>query len=275
MTGTPVLDAAMTRRHSSPPLFASSRCEPRARRPTDVVLAAVSLVALLFTSVLSKIGGDLDADLGALLARFPPFLDPAWLALVWAPVAWATVLLGAALVRRRPALARDVVAGVVIALVLAVLVAALANGDGWAPLRRTLDLDGLPSFPPGLLTIAAGAIAVTAPHVTRPFRHLGRWLVAGQALGATMLGASLVSGSVAAILIGLLAAAAVHLAVGSPGGRPTTSRIGLALHDLGLDVVTLTPAAMQTTGVVRFTGTDRRARSTSRSTAATPGTPSC
>jgi glycosyltransferase 2 family protein len=263
MTGSPapLLDAAIDRRHpSGTSLFASGRGEQRARRPTDTVMAAVSVFALLVTSVLSKVAGVLDTDVGALLSELPAFFDPAWLALSWVPVAWAAFLLGAALVRRRPALARDIVAGAGIALTLAVLIAMLVGDDAWAPLRRMVDLDGPPAFPPGLLTVTAAAIAVTSPHVTRPFRHFGRWLVAGQALGTTMLGATLVSGTAAAIWIGLLAAAAVHLAVGSPGGRPTSSRIELALRDLGLGVVTLAPAAMQTTGVVRFTGSDQNGR---------------
>jgi uncharacterized membrane protein YbhN (UPF0104 family) len=259
MTGTtaPAVDAAPgARRVPRPPLFASSRDEPRARRPTDIALAIISLLALVVTSVLANVASDLDAQLGALLTSFPPFLDALWRALAWIPVAWALVLVVATLVRRRPALARDMLAGVVVALALATIVAALAGEGAWVAITRFTDLDGPPAFPPGIVTVASAALSVASPHLSRPFRHLGRWLLLGQVVGAVMLGAALPSGSVAAVLIGLLTASVVHIVVGSPGGRPTVSRIELALGELGLDVTALAPATMQTSGVVRFTGHD-------------------
>jgi tRNA A-37 threonylcarbamoyl transferase component Bud32 len=60
----------------------------------------------------------------------------------------------------------------------------------------------------------------------------------------------------AAIAVGLLAAALVHIAVGSPGGRPTASRIVLALRGLGVAVDDLAPASMHGEGVVLFRGND-------------------
>ncbi len=65
------------------------------------------------------------------------------------------------------------------------------------------------------------------------------------------------SGAVAAFAIGTLAAAVVHLVYGSPGGRPTESRIKMALAELGVFVDDLAPAAMQSAGVVLFEGSDR------------------
>jgi uncharacterized membrane protein YbhN (UPF0104 family) len=258
MTGTaPAVDAVLgARRMPRPPLFASSRHEPRSRRPTDIALVIVSLLALVVTSVLANIAGDLDAQLGALLAALPPFLDALWRALAWIPVAWALVLLIAALVRRRPALARDILAAAALALVVAVIVAALAGNGAWVSITRLADVSSPPAFPPGILTVTSAALAVASPHLSRPFRHLGRWLVLGQVVGATMLGATLPSGSVAAVLCALFAASLVHIVVGSPGGRPTAARIELALSELGLDVTALAPATMQTSGVVRFTGHD-------------------
>ena len=57
-------------------------------------------------------------------------------------------------------------------------------------------------------------------------------------------------------MVGLLAAALVHLVVGSPGGRPTSSRIELALRELGVDVADLAAAPGHDAGVVRFAGHD-------------------
>ena len=46
------------------------------------------------------------------------------------------------------------------------------------------DADGPPSYPPGALTLSAAVISTASPHVSRPFRHFGRWLVVGPGAGA-------------------------------------------------------------------------------------------
>jgi uncharacterized membrane protein YbhN (UPF0104 family) len=237
-------------------LFASSQDEARARRPTDVALAFVSLVLVIVCSVLSEIGGELERELAELLASFPGLLEPLWGAMAWAPLAWALVLVVAAVARGRRALARDLVAGAATSIAVALVVAAIVTNDASSVVTRLADVDGPPLFPPGALTCATAVIATASPHLGRPFRHLGRWLVVGQLVASLFLGASLLTGAVAAVGAGLLSAALVHLAVGSPGGRPTTSRIVLALRGLGVAVNELAPAAMHREGVVLFEGTD-------------------
>ena len=238
-------------------LFASAQDEPRARRPTDLALAIASFVLVVVVSTVSTIGANLDVALANLLATFPGFFDPLWLVLFWTPVVWALVLFGAALVRRRRGLPRDVLAGVAASLLIAVVAGALTHDDPWSVLRLFADPDGPPAYPPGALTIATAALSTASPHLSRPFRHFGRWLIGLQFAGSLFLGATTATGGMAAITIGLLAAAAVHLVVGSPGGRPTTSRIRLALEGLGIAVEDLAPASMHREGTVQFVGTDR------------------
>ena len=237
-------------------LFASSQDEPRARRPTDVALALVSLVLVIVCSVLSQIGRELDLELAELLESFPGLLEPLWRVTAWAPIGWALVLVVAAVARGRRALARDLVASTGTSIALALVVAAIVADEAGGVVTGIADLDGPPSFPPGALAVATAVIATASPHLSRPFRHLGRWLLIGQLVALLFFGASLFSGAVAAIAVGLLSAALVHLAVGSPGGRPTTSRIVLALQGLGVAVAELAPAAMHREGVVLFEGAD-------------------
>ncbi len=237
-------------------LFASAQDEPRARRPTDVALAITAVVLLVLTAAFSEIGGDIDVAIADAVAALPGFFDPLWLVLAWTPVVWVVVLFIVSLLRGRRALARDLVAGVVVSLLIAVVLAALLGDGAWDSLTRFADWDGPPSFPPGALTICAAVLSTASPHLSRPFRHFGRWIVGGQFLATVALGAALPSGSVVAVTVGLFAAAIVHLIVGSPGGRPTTSRIELALRGLGVDVVELTPTVMHAQGVVSFIGAD-------------------
>jgi uncharacterized membrane protein YbhN (UPF0104 family) len=237
--------------------FASAQDEPRVRRPTDIALVVVSLLLLVGSAVLYEIAADQEDAFGDLLASFPGFFDPLWLVMFWAPVAWAVVLLVVSVVRRRVALVRDMLAASAGAMALAALLGALVADDAWAAFEHFADATGPPSFPPGALTVATASISTVSPHVSRPFRHLGRWMIAGQLVSSAFLGATLPAGALVAVALGLLAAAAVHLVAGSPGGRPTTSRIRLALQGLGVQVEDLAPALMHPEGIVEFAGTDR------------------
>ena len=215
----------------------------------------MSLV-LIIASVLTQVAGDVDGAFSDFVDQVPDFFRPIWLALAWMPPAWTVILLVAALVRHRPRLARDMVGGGVIAGLIALLVRSIVTDQPWDVVSRLGDLDNPPAFPPGLLTLSAAAIAVASPHVSRPFRHLGRWLLLGQVIGITFLGAASGGGTIVAIAIGLLAAAAVHLGVGSPGGRPTVGRVQVALQELGLAVTQITDIPGHAEGVVHFDALD-------------------
>jgi uncharacterized membrane protein YbhN (UPF0104 family) len=237
-------------------LFASAQDEPRSRRPTDVVLAIVSALVVLIAAIASRLLDELEQSVSDVVADVPSFFDTLWRLMFWAPVAWSLVLIVAVVVRGRAALARDLIVAPVLSIVLVAVVAAIVMDDGTGIGDLLFDVDGPPFFPPGLLVVATAVMSTASPHLGRPFRNLGRWLIPFQFVGTIMLGAALPSGASAAIALGLFAAATVHLAVGSPGGRPTASRIRLALADLGVRVDDLAPASMQPEGVVLFEGTD-------------------
>jgi uncharacterized membrane protein YbhN (UPF0104 family) len=237
-------------------LFASTQAEQRARRPTDIALAITSLLLFIGISVLATLGSNLDEGFADVLTTFPGFFDPLWQLLFWTPMVWALVLVILAFVRRRPSLGRDLLAGAVISVAIATTGAAIVTHEAWDVLSLFGDVNGPPVFPPGPLAIASAVICTASPHLSRPFRHFGRWGIAGQLTAALFLGATTPAGEVAAVAAGLLAAATVHLAVGSPGGRPTASRIRLALEGLGVMVDDLVPAAMYPRGVVLFSGSD-------------------
>jgi uncharacterized protein (TIRG00374 family) len=248
--------ARMTRRPPGLLLFASAQDEPRARRPTDVVLAITSAVVVVLAGLAFKLLTEFEQAISDVVSSVPGFFDIVWRLLFWVPVAWSSVVLVVAIVRGRLALVRDLIVAIVLAVAGAAAVAAIVTSDGPGFGDLLFDVDGPPVFPPVLLAVATALISTASPHVSRPFRSLGHWLIGLQLVGAVMLGAAVVSGGSAAVALGLLAASLVHLAVGSPGGRPTVSRIRLALADLGLRVDDLAPASMQREGVVLFEGTD-------------------
>jgi uncharacterized protein (TIRG00374 family) len=238
-------------------LFASAQDEQRARRPTDVVLAVASALFVVLCGGMAELLGGLERSFAELVVALPGFFDVFWRLLMWSGVLWSATLIIAAAVRRRTALARDLGAAALGAIVIAIPAAAIVFDDERSIFASLFDVDGPPSFPPGLLAVSTAVIATASPHLSRPFRHLGRWLIASQLVATVLLLVALPTGAAAAIAIGLLAAAIVHLVVGSPGGRPTESRIRLALAQLGVDVDELAPAAMQRQGTVLFEGRDR------------------
>jgi uncharacterized membrane protein YbhN (UPF0104 family) len=237
-------------------LFASAQDEPRSRRPTDIVLAIVSALVVLVSATAAAVLRALDESVSAVVAEIPDFFEPIWKLAFWIPVAWSVGLVVAAVVRRRWTLARDLIAAPVLAILLAAIVAAIVTNEGQGVLDVLLDTDGPPVFPPGALVLTTAVISTASPHLTRPFRHGGRWLIGFQFVGAILIGAALPTGASGAIALGLLGAAIVHIAVGSPGGLPTASRIRVALGELGVQVDTLTEASMQSQGVVLFEGQD-------------------
>ena len=237
-------------------LFASAQDEPRSRRPTDVVLAVTSAVGVVIAGVAYRLLTEFEQAVSGVVANVPGFFDALWRLMFWVPVAWSIAVLVVAVVRGRLALARDLVAAIVVSLVGAAAAAAIVMDDGTGFNDLLFRVDGPPVFPPALLVAATALVATASPHLSRPFRNLDCWLIAFQFVGAIMLGAAVPSGGAAAIALGLLAAALVHLALGSPGGRPTVSRIQLALADLGFHVDDLAAAPVQPEGVVLFDGTD-------------------
>jgi uncharacterized protein (TIRG00374 family) len=237
-------------------LFASAQDEPRARRPTDIVLAITSALMLVVAAALSELVSGTEAAFSNVVDEISGLFSPLWKLCYWAPFVWSIVLLLASLARRRLILARDLIAAAILGVTLAVVAAALTKDDARSIADLLLDTDGPPAFPPAALVVATAVMSTASPHLSRPFRHLGRWLVVAQFIGAVFVAAALPSGATAAIAIGLMAAACVHLVVGSPGGRPTASRIVLALNELGVSISELAPATMQAEGVMLFDGED-------------------
>ena len=96
----------------------------------------------------------------------------------------------------------------------------------------------------------AVAITVTAsPHLSRPLRYAGRWVVGLGTIGTVYTQEATVGGTIAALILGAMAAAAVHLIFGSPGGRPSIREVSEAVGDLGVDARDLRPAELQPAGM--------------------------
>jgi uncharacterized protein (TIRG00374 family) len=235
-------DAVRPGRWSSIRLYSAPRTAPRARRPTDVVQLALAASVVL---ALASIGDDPPTGFGAAIAdvgaTMPHVLGPVWRFFVDALVVWAVLLLLFSVVRTRWALVRDQAAALAVALGAAALTSRVVSG-AWPSITSDIaGADGVVRYPALSLALGVAALSVTAPHLTRPFRYAARWLAAGAFVATLTLGVATPAAAVGGYALGLVAAAIVHLVVGSPGGRPSAAQVAAGLADLRVDAAVTGP----------------------------------
>lgn len=231
-------------------VFSSASDAPRARRPTDVVLL-VTAVAVVAGMVLIAPGpGALDSAIRALLTALPGLLGWFWEISYDLLFGWVVVLLVLALAARgRLRLLFDQVLSAALAFGVGSAVGALA-GFEWSESIRALTSSDPPAvFPAVRLGVAASVIAASSPHLSRPLRFLGRWIVAAGALASVVLGIALPVGVVAGLALGFGTAAVMHLLLGSPGGRLSLEQMRSVLADLDVPVTHLEYSAFEPRGV--------------------------
>ena len=226
-------------------LFSSPAEDALARRPTDIVLLVGAVLTLVVLStIINATPTGFEAAVADVVANFPHFLDPLWEVVYDAVAVWAIALVAAAIVRRRWLLLLNMVlAGVVTAAVAIVL--GRLTGTTWSGFGQASN----DTYPAIRLATAVALVSTASPHLSRPLRYLGRWLVGLAALAALFLAAARPWGILAGYALGMGMAAAVHLLFGSPGGRPSLHQIRLALADLGIDAEPTRSARLRSAGV--------------------------
>ena len=159
--------------------------------------------------------------------------DAVSLALYDLVIVWALALLVAVLLVRRWRLARDLVTAAVAAVLVGCLLTSFEHGTGpWNTLRAAFDVVDPPRFPLVRLGMSIAVVVVASPHLTRPTRRVGQWLVAVLAAVALCFAGALPTDLLSALFLGWGVAAAVHYAFGTPIGRPTVADVSNALAAL-------------------------------------------
>ena len=215
-------------------LYAGPADEPRARRATDVIELIGALSGLAFLSATAVPPAGFEQALITFLRAIPSGLDGLWELLADLAVVVAGVLIVACVVRRRWALLRDLALAGLLALGGSLLLADIAFGDIphlWPSIRAAAPP---PVFAAPRLAVVAAIVFAAAAHLTRTARRLSSWLVVVATLSVAFLGASTPGGTLAAVLVGVAAAALVHLAFGSTSGRPSLDDVSAALAGVGV-----------------------------------------
>jgi uncharacterized membrane protein YbhN (UPF0104 family) len=184
-----------------------------------------------------------------LLANLPDWLDPLWQIVYDALGLLALALAVLALAGRRPAVLAQAALSVAAAVAITVVSSRLAVG-------RWPDLDDLArlrvdeaTFPVLRVALAATIVLAVVPHLVRPLQSVARWILLLGLAGGVLVEAAAPSGTLAALLVALVAATAIRLAFGTSAGHPETDDVTAALRELGVEVEQLEPADRQPAGV--------------------------
>ncbi|HEY7137256.1 MAG TPA: lysylphosphatidylglycerol synthase transmembrane domain-containing protein [Acidimicrobiia bacterium] len=226
------------------------------RRPADAARCVIGALGVLLAAMWAHAGGTLDINLYKVVSDLPDALDGVAnvfnaLGSIW----FALLVVVLLLVRRRIPAARDAALAGVGAWLLAIGIDDITGTRSAASLGIHVRTGTGPTFPAATVAVAAALTVAVGPYLIRPLRRTVWLLVGGVALSAMYLGSALASDALGGLFLGLVAGAAVHVAFGAPGGRPTTDEIRDALTTLGFEVVSIDgePYRLQRATVMDFT----------------------
>ena len=232
-------------------VFSSAPHALRARRPTDGVLLVLAFLGIVALSFPAPGPTALDTAAADLVAELPGLFGWFWEIVYDLLLVWSLVLLLLALFAPgRKRLFLDEVLAVALGLGSTILVAGISGTDTSTSLDGLLNSSSPPIYLATRVALATAVIVTASPHLARPLRHVGRWLIALGILASIALGATLPIGAATGFLIGIAAAALTHLLVGSPEGNLTLDQVSEALSELGVAASDLREAVLQQRGVV-------------------------
>lgn len=239
---------------SKPRLFATRTEERRFRRHSDALTLGACVVAVAMVSLVATPPARFETDLIRVIEALPAGLQGLWQLLVGLLQILTFVLVAAGLLRRRWALLRDMVVAIALVVGGGLIVGRLAQGSWQLAWNQPIDLDTARGLPWLQLGATTAATAVSVPHLVRWMRKLATWVIVLAVIGASLLGAILPTQAFATLVLGIGAAAAVHLIFGSTRGRPEVEDVEAALTILGVETSELEISDRQPAGVFLLVG---------------------
>lgn len=223
---------------------------PYRRLVTDWVRLALAVVLLVASARHVGAAHPVERDLARFFADLPTGLDGVFRSLLALGTLWGVTLVTvAALLLRRWRLAIAIAGAGVLAWAVARATAFLVAGDPVGDaFKAAVDNSHAGRFPTVHLAVLGAVLLAAAPFLSRPLRRCGTLLFTLLVLGALYRELGSPNAVFAGVVIAWGSAAAMHLVVGSPAGRPTTRQVSAALDELGVSVAGVALAPEQTRG---------------------------
>ena len=217
--------------------FARASEEPYRRRPADVLWLVLSTLIVVVCAFHHDHPTKFEDDIFEALNELPNAFKGFFEALFELGTLWGVgLVVVAGLLARRWRLARDLALAGFVAWLIGRIMADLIGGES---VGDTVDVvvraGATPSYPLVRLAVIAAIVCAAAPYLSRPARFLGVLAVVVVMPAAMYLGVASVMDIAGGVALGVAVGSAVHLAFGSPGGRPTTQQVALALASLGVE----------------------------------------
>ncbi|MFN8027660.1 MAG: lysylphosphatidylglycerol synthase transmembrane domain-containing protein [Acidimicrobiia bacterium] len=230
---------------------------PYRRLLTDWVKLALAVVALVASARHVGAAHPVERDIARFFADLPTGLEGVFRSLLALGTLWGVTLVTvAALLLRRWRLAIALAGAGVLAWVVARGTAFLVGGDSVGDaLKAAVDNSHAGRYPTVHLAVLGAVLLAAAPFLSRPLRRCGTLLFTLLVLGALYRQLGSTNAVFAGLVIAWASAAALHLIVGSPAGRPTTRQVAVALDELGVPVSEVALAPEQTRGFSRMLAT--------------------
>src|SRR5262249_17786392 len=111
-------------------------------------------------------------------------------------------------------------------------------------------------FPSVRVAEAAAIVLTSQPHLAKPVRTLGFWIVMLGAASAAILTITTPTGVLAALLAAAVGAALARPLFGTPAGRPGLDGGRVTVAQLGVEAERLQPAEREVVGVFLVRGRD-------------------
>ena len=243
-------------RHRSSWFFVEVR-GPRSRRPVDVTLAAVGLLLVTLCAIAATHRGPFEHAAEDVAETLPDWARSLFEATYTLGAAYAIVIV-AVVVFTAPRRGRLPLT-LLVAVALSIGGAAVASfvvGDGWpdllpAPIEGAADV----AFPTVRVAAVTAALLVLRPWVTLTFRRLNAVIVTAECVAAWAIGIAGPPDALGALALGMLAAGATLVLLGSPGGHPDLAGVSDSLAALDIDVDGLRFAEQQPWGARVLYGT--------------------
>ena len=215
-----------------------------------MLLLLVSILGVFALSFRAPGPNAVDTTTQTLIREVPGLFGWFWEVSYDLLIGWALVLLVIALVaKKRKRLVLEELFAAALALGFAIFAGREAGTDWSTSLKALYSSEAPPIYLAVRLALATAVVVMASPHVSRPLRFIGRWVVVIGAIAGIALEITLPVGAIAGLLIGLGSAAIVHLLLGSPQGRLSLDQIAAALRDLGVEATHLRNAPLEPSGV--------------------------